>query len=122
MKQQLSDMLKEAIECLDWEIIAQIYTSITKQPIQIPKKPRHRNKFIDDGTLVKKDSEDIKKLYNKPNLNNRRQPIEYVEVACGKCGTKETVPVHIARSYGSDPDKGLPEYRCQKCIKNMKYA
>lgn len=121
MKQQLSDLLKEAIECADWDIICKIYTSITKEKIVPPKKPKHRNTFVDNGKLVKRESKAEKKLYNEPNLENRRQPVVYVDIRCA-CGSTDSVPSYIASSYGNDPERGLPEYKCQKCIRNKKYA
>lgn len=121
MKQQLSDLLKIAIETHDWDIVCKIYKSITGQDIKIPKQPKHVNKFVDDGKLVKRESVAERKLYNEPSLEHRREPVIYVDVIC-KCGHVDKLPSSLASSYGGDPERGRPEYKCQKCIKNLRYS
>jgi hypothetical protein len=119
-KQTLSSVLKQAIEEHDWDVIINLYKAITGETIKQPKKPKHKNLFKDDGKLVKKESAAVKKLYNEPNLDNRRVPIIYIDVKCKGCGKVESLPSEIASRYNGDPEHGSPEYKCQTCIKSFK--
>ena len=114
MKIKLQDLLKQGIEDGDWSIICGLYKSITGKEIEIPKTPKRKNQFVDDGKIVKKETKDEKKLYNEVNLNNRRKPVNYVNVKCS-CGATDELPDYIAGPYLRRGDDA-PEYKCQRCI------
>jgi hypothetical protein len=118
-KTTLPQLLKNGIENGDWSIICSLYKSITGLTIEPPKIVKVKNTFVDDGSLVKKEKPEEKKLYNPPNLTNRRDPIRYIKVKCG-CGKVDELPEGIAKVYlarGED----APQYKCQRCISRNKH-
>jgi hypothetical protein len=114
MKVKLQDLLKQGIEDGDWSIICSLYKSITGEQIEVPKTPKRKNLFIDDGRVVRRETADEKKLYNDVSLDNKRQPVQYIKVNCG-CGQIDELPDYIAGPYLRRGDDA-PEYKCQRCI------
>jgi hypothetical protein len=118
MKLTIPDLLKIAVETNNMELVAKAYHAITGKIIQVrPMKhslqPQFENKFVDDGSIAKKDSiknnPELAKLYNHPVA--RRDSSDYLELTCS-CGTTEQVSQDIAAYHHSNDTP----FRCQRCI------